>query len=186
MRIVIATLLVLAALPVSAHPGHGPDTLGFVAGFEHPFTGLDHLLAMLAVGLWSATASRRIWLAPLSFVSVLLIGAWLAMNGLVLPAVEPMIAASVLVLGLLVMARVRLPDSLSAVLVGSFALFHGAAHGVEFGTTAALSGMAIATALLHGVGIMAGPLIKTKNSWWLRGIGAGTALIGASLALNAI
>lgn len=186
MRIVIATLLLLAALPVSAHPGHGPDIIGFVAGFEHPFTGLDHLLAMLAVGLWSATTTRRIWLAPLIFASVLLVGAQLAANGLVLPAIEPMIAASVVVLGLLVMARVRVPDFASALLVGSIALFHGAAHGVELGVGAALLGMLIATALLHGVGIMAGLLIKTKNSWWLRGIGAGTALIGASLALNAI
>lgn len=185
VKIVPALLLMLAALPAFAHPGHG-ETIGFFAGLAHPFTGLDHLLAMLAVGLWSATTTRRIWLAPLSFASVLLIGALLAVNGLVVPAVEPMIAASVLVLGLLIMAQVRLPEPMSALLVGGFAFFHGAAHGVELGATVALAGMVIATALLHGAGIGAGLLLKARSLWWQRGIGAGIALTGAGLAFNLV
>lgn len=184
----IALLLTLATLPALAHPGHGADTVGFTTGLAHPFTGLDHLLAMLAVGLWSATTTRRIWLAPLSFAGMLLVGALLAVNGLVVPAVEPVITASVLVLGLLIMARVRLPESISIILVGSFALFHGAAHGAELGngfeSMVALIGMVIATALLHGTGIGAGLWIKARNLWWQRSLGAGIACTGASLALN--
>lgn len=186
VRIVLAMLLTISALPALAHPGHGAETIGFLAGLAHPFTGLDHLLAMLAVGLWSATTTRRIWRAPLSFAGMLLIGALLAVNGLALPAVEPMIAASVLVLGLLIMARVQLPESVSVLLVGSFALFHGAAHGVELGVNIALAGMMIATALLHGAGIGAGLLLKVRSLWWQRGIGAGIALTGLGLAVNVI
>ena len=183
-RYVATTLCLLAASTAFAHPGHGAETNGFMAGLAHPFTGLDHLLAMLAVGLWSATTTKRIWLAPLSFAGMLLIGALLAVNGLVVPAVEPTIAASVLALGLLIMASVRLPDFISAALVGSFALFHGAAHGVELGASAALVGMVIATAVLHSAGIGTGLLLKARSLWWQRGIGAGIALTGAGLALN--
>lgn len=184
VRITLATLLALAALPVLAHPGHGSETVGFLAGLSHPFTGLDHLLAMLAVGLWSATTTRGSWLAPLSFAGMLLTGATLAANGVTVPVVEPMIAASLLTLGLLIMARVQLHESISALLVGGFALFHGAAHGVELGTSIALSGMVIATALLHAAGIGVGLLLKTRGLWWQRGIGAGITCAGAGLALN--
>ena len=186
VKMIPVLLLTFAALPALAHPGHGSETIGFLAGLAHPFTGLDHLLAMLAVGLWSATTTKQIWLAPLSFAGMLLIGALLAMNGLALPAVEPMIAASVLVLGLLIVARIRLPELASGALVGGFALFHGAAHGVELGESAALIGMVIATAVLHSAGIGTGLLLKARSLWWQRGIGAGIALTGAGLAFNLV
>jgi len=186
MRKPITVLLGVAAVPAMAHTGHGSETLGFIAGFAHPFSGLDHLLAMLAVGLWSATTARRIWLAPLCFAAVLLAGALLATNGLVLPAVEPMIAASVLVLGLLVMARVRLPEAVAALVVGGFALFHGAAHGSELGSGAAVAGMVLATAALHTVGIAIGLAVKSREPWWQRGVGAGIVAAGAGLTLNLI
>jgi len=88
-------------LPVAAiaHPGHAGD--GFGAGFMHPFLGLDHLLAMVVVGIWSVLHSRRVWLAPLCFVSFLAVGAMLGHGGLVVPQLEPLVAASVLVLGLM-------------------------------------------------------------------------------------
>lgn len=184
MRILFATLLAFVALPALAHPGHDGNLAGFAAGFAHPFSGLDHLLAMLAVGVWSATTSRRIWLAPLFFAGTLLIGALLAANGIVLPGVEPMVAASVLLLGLLVMARVRLPDIASAALVAVFALFHGAAHGNELGLGDALVGMVLATASLHSLGLLMGMAIETRGHGWQRSIGAGIALSGIGFAFN--
>jgi len=186
LRNFLALPLALAALPAAAHAGHAAETHGFLAGLAHPFTGLDHLLAMLAVGLWSATTARRVWLAPLVFAVVLLLGALLTANGPFIPAVEPLVAASVLVLGLLVMARVRLHEAISALLVAGFALFHGAAHGAELGAGLALAGMVMATALLHGAGIVAGHWLSPRSRWWQRGIGACIALAGAGLALNGI
>ncbi len=101
-----AALLLVPALAI-AHPGHGAEGLahgeaGFIDGLVHPFTGLDHLAAMLAVGVWSALAVRPVWLAPAAFVALLVAGAAAGFLGVVVPAVEPMIAASLLVLGLLV------------------------------------------------------------------------------------
>jgi len=185
MRILFALILAMAALPAYAHPGHGVMT-GFLAGFAHPFSGLDHLLAMIAVGLWSATSARRVWLAPLSFATLLLLGAVLSATGwLILPAQESMIAASVLLLGLLVMTGARLPDTASALLIGGFALFHGAAHGQELESGLALAGMVAATALLHLSGIAIGLQLKTAELMtWRRGIGAGIAMAGAGLVLE--
>lgn len=186
MRTVLALLLALAASSAFAHPGHGGDASGFTAGFLHPFSGLDHLLAMLAVGLWSATTTKRIWLAPLSFASMLLMGALFAAGGLDLPAVEPMIAASVCVLGLLVMTQANLPDAAAAALVAAFALFHGAAHGHELGASLALTGMVCATALLHAIGIFIGLAFDARNLWWRRGVGAAIAMTGLGLAFNLV
>lgn len=184
MRNFTALLLLLAALPAYAHPGH--TEAGFMAGFVHPLTGLDHMLAMFAVGVWSATTARRVWLAPLSFAATLLLGALFAQGGLALPAVEPVIVASVLVLGLLTMARRRLPEFAAAALVALFALFHGAAHGQELSAASALAGMVAATALLHGLGIAAGRLFASRSLRWQRVAGAGIALAGAGLAVGLI
>ncbi|CAK0778642.1 urease accessory protein [Gammaproteobacteria bacterium] len=182
----IAFLCLFAALPVFAHPGHAEQTIGFMTGFIHPLTGLDHLLAMFAVGLWSATTTRRIWPAPVSFAAMLWIGAWLAQGGLALPAIEPIVAASVLLLGLLILTRSHLPESALAALVGAFALFHGAAHGQELSTSIALMGMVLATALLHCFGIAVGLLLRSRKHWWQRIAGAGIALFGASLVVGLV
>lgn len=186
LRKLLILPLALVALPAVAHSGHGTETIGFLAGLIHPVTGLDHLLAMLAVGFWSATTTRRIWLAPLVFANVLLLGALLAVNGLAFPAVELMIVASVLVLGLLIMAHVSLPESAATALISGCALFHGTVHGAELGTSIALAGMVTSTALLHGIGITAGCLLRTRNQLWRRGIGAGITLTGVGLALNLV
>ncbi|HEY0200135.1 MAG TPA: HupE/UreJ family protein, partial [Burkholderiaceae bacterium] len=121
-----AAVLLLAALPLaaSAHIGvDGGTHHGFLTGFLHPLTGLDHLAAMVAVGLWSALAARRAWpdllAAPLGFAAMLLAGALLGLGGVQLPGVEPMIAASLLALGLLVVTRWHLPPLAAAVLVGT-------------------------------------------------------------------
>ncbi|HLA36267.1 MAG TPA: HupE/UreJ family protein [Rhodocyclaceae bacterium] len=184
MRNFTALLLLLAALPAYAHSGH--TEAGFVAGFVHPLTGLDHMLAMFAVGLWSATTARRVWLAPLSFAATLLVGALLAQGGLALPAVEPIVVASVLVLGLLTMTRRRLPEFAAATLVAVFALFHGTAHGQELSAASALAGMVAATALLHSLGIAAGCSLASRSLRWQRAAGVGLTLAGAGLALGLI
>lgn len=187
MRMFLTLFLLVAAPAVLAHSGHGDVPAGFMAGVSHSLTGLDHLLAMLAVGLWSATTARRIWLAPLGFAVLLLTGALLAGHGLLaLPGVEPMIVVSVLVLGLLVMARIRLPDVVAAGLVALFALFHGAAHGQELGSGTALAGMVLATLALHLAGVVLGLVVKAYSPWWQRGLGAGIAAAGAGLALGLI
>jgi len=191
MRIArLALTLAAATLPFAAFAHVGADgaahhAAGFAQGFLHPFTGVDHLLAMVGVGLWSALMARNArelaW-APLGFAAMLLAGALLGLAGVGLPAVEPMIAASLLVVGLLVLTRLRLPGPLAAALVGGFALFHGVAHGQELagdgGAVAALAGMVLATALLHLAGIAGG--------WQLRQRGTVSRLAGGAVALFGI
>jgi len=189
-RPTLALLLAAAALPALAHTGAdaGAHHHGFLAGFMHPLTGLDHLAAMLAVGLWSALAARNgreLLAAPLGFAAMLLAGALMGLAGVALPAVEPMIAASLLVLGLLVFTRKRLPALASAALVGVFAVFHGLAHGQELAGEAdaalTLAGMLAATVLLHAAGIGLGWALRQANRWLPRLAGVAVALLGAAL-----
>jgi urease accessory protein len=178
----------LAFAHTGADAGQHHDAAGaLAAGFSHPFTGLDHLAAMVAVGVWSAMSSRRAWLAPLAFGGTLLVGALLGLAGVTLPAVEPMIAASLLVLGLLVATNARLPAAAGAALAAVFALFHGLAHGAELaGPTAAfaLAGMVAATALLHAAGIGIGLLLRSRSAWLPRVAGTAVALFGIALLVN--
>ncbi|MDQ7954838.1 MAG: HupE/UreJ family protein [Pseudomonadota bacterium] len=179
----------LATLPALAHTGADAGLHhGLAAGFMHPLTGADHLAAMVAVGLWSALVARRgadlLW-APLGFVAMLLVGALMGLAGVQLPAVEPMIAASLLVLGLLVVTRQRLPALAAAALVGVFAVFHGIAHGHELAgepdAALTLAGMVAATAALHVAGIGLGYALRHANRWVPRIAGAAVALLGAAL-----
>ncbi|MBI3850603.1 MAG: HupE/UreJ family protein [Verrucomicrobia bacterium] len=146
-----------------AHVGVG-QTSGLLPGLAHPVTGLDHICAMIAVGLWAAQrGGRAIWLVPLTFISVMAVGGLLGVAAISIPFVEYGIIASVLVLGVLIAAAVRLPLVASVIVIGLFALFHGHAHGAEMPETA--SGFAYglgfmsATACLHlcgvGVGLLA-------------------------------
>jgi urease accessory protein len=176
--------LAFAALPAAAfaHPGlSGPHAHGFVDGFVHPFTGLDHLAAMLAVGAWSAGSARRAWVAPLAFLACLLAGALATAHGVAVPGVEPMIAFSLLALGLLLARGTTLAPLAAAALVGGFAWFHGAAHGLELGAGAALAGMLLATATLHLAGLAAGTLLRRHGAWWARAAGLAVAASGLSL-----
>lgn len=158
--------------------------IGFLDGLLHPFTGLDHLAAMLAVGFWSALSARRLWTTPLAFAAMLLAGALLGLAGIALPAVEPMIAASLLVLGLLVALRTQMPAMLAAALVGVFAVFHGVAHGTELAGAAniegPLLGMLLATLALHATGLGLGRAFR-HTSWISRAAGAGVAALGVTL-----
>lgn len=192
LALLAATLLPLAA---SAHTGvDGGLHHGLVAGFMHPLTGADHLAAMVAVGVWSALSARRAWpdllWAPLAFAGMLLAGALVGLAGLTLPAVEPMIAASLLVLGLLVAARVHLPAGVAMAVVGLFAVFHGVAHGHELAgeqdAALTLAGMVGATVLLHAAGIALGWALRHANAWLPRIAGAAVVGLGATLLAQAI
>src|SRR5262249_40499247 len=157
-------LLLIAAFPslAHAHVGVGPAS-GLLNGLAHPTTGLDHICAMITVGLWAAQrGGRAIWMIPLAFVTVMAVGGALGMVAISPPFVEQGIVAWLLVLGLLVAAAVRLPLAASVILVGLFALFHGHAHGAEMPDTAAgLAyglGFILATACLHTIGVGLGIL----------------------------
>jgi urease accessory protein len=151
---------ILAPTAAWAHPGHG-EAVGFAQGFVHPVTGLDHVLAMIAVGLFAANlGGRALWAVPLSFVSVMALGGALGVAGIAVPFVEAGIALSVIVLGLAVALRWKAPVAAAMALVGLFALFHGHAHGSEMPVDAAGFeyglGFILATALLHGAGLTLG------------------------------
>ena len=166
-----AGLLAFAlAGPALAHTGHAEGG-GFAHGFLHPLAGIDHLLAMVAVGVWAARQGGRAVLAlPAAFVVMLAGGAALGMAGVTLPGVEAAIAASVAVLGLLALVNRRVPVAAAMALVGAFAVFHGHAHGAEMPEGAESLryglGFVAATALLHTAGIAT----ALAGRWTLRGL----------------
>jgi len=176
------TLLLTAALAqahVGTDGGHHHHT--FIDGLVHPFTGADHLAAMLGVGLWSARHAGRRWLAPLAFVAMLLAGALLALVGVQFMAVETVIAVSLLAVGALLFSNARIGAGWGAAIVGGFALFHGAAHGQELGAGPALAGMVLATACLHAIGIAIGVALQRRVPWAAQAAGAAVALLGIGL-----
>jgi len=159
----------------------------FLAGFAHPMMGADHLVAMVAVGLWAARlggAAR--WALPASFVGFMLVGALLAVPGAApLPASEQVIVASVFVLGLAVLTAARLPAWLAAAFVATFALFHGHAHGVESaGDPVFLAGVLGATALLHSIGLALGLGLRRVSEWLPRSLGGVAVAVGAWLMFS--
>lgn len=186
-----AVLAAACLIPALAQAHHMPGEIrGFNSGISHPISGLDHILAMLAVGLWAAQLGGRArWAVPGTFVGVMALGGALGMAGLSLPGVEAGIMASVLVLGLLIAGATRLPLMAGMMLVGCFALFHGHAHGTEIaatGSSLAYSvGFLTATAALHAVGLAAGSLAQKQLSVpALRFAGAAIALAGVCLWLS--
>ncbi|MFK0273797.1 HupE/UreJ family protein [Ensifer sp. NPDC090286] len=184
--LIAAAALIASAAPAFAHLNpaeHG----SFAAGFSHPLFGLDHILVMIAVGLWAAQiGGRALWVVPTAFVSMMAVGFALAVAGVGLPFVEPAILASVVALGLLVAMAVRLDIAASAAIVGVFALFHGHAHGGELGSAGALAfsvGFILATAALHVAGIGLGIALQRLSGSGLlaRILGGVTALAGTAL-----
>lgn len=184
-------VLLLAASPAAAHVNpaeHG----SLMAGLSHPPSGLDHILVMVAVGLWAAMlGGRAIWMVPAAFVGSMAVGFGLATSGIALPLVEPVILASVVALGLLVAAAVRLPPWIGMLVVGAFAVFHGHAHGSEIGAATMLDygiGFTAATVLLHAAGIGLGLAVasgrimpeRTGNRV-ARALGAATTVLGVGL-----
>jgi urease accessory protein len=199
-RILGAAALLLTPAIAFAHPGHGDN--GLMAGISHPIGGLDHLLAMFAVGLWAAQqqGSAR-WALPSTFVGTMLLGGLLGFEGLNLPALEGGIAASVLALGLAVALAVRPPLSVAmglavalavrpplSVAMGAtavFALFHGVAHGLELpdmsSPWAYAAGFVAATALLHGLGYAVVRVLPQAAAPLVRMAGAASAATGVWL-----
>lgn len=169
-----------------AHVGVG-ETSGFVHGLTHPAGGLDHVCAMLAVGLWAAqTGGRAVWVVPLAFVGAMALGGTLPALGIGLQFVEQGIALSVLLLGVLIAAAVRLPLWLGSSMAGLFALWHGYAHGTEMPVLADGAGYALgfllATASLHVTGIAFGlGMRRLARERVIRAVGASTALCGVYL-----
>jgi urease accessory protein len=181
----------LVSSPAFAHT-FGAAGSGFAEGFVHPFLGVDHLLAMVAVGLWSAALGGRArWVVPAAFVAAMAFGAALGMAAVPLPSVELGIALSVLVFGLLIGFGARLPLPAGLALVALFALFHGHAHGAEAPTAAApalyMLGFALATASLHLAGLGLGTLMARQSVrvavWFTRLSGGALTAAGVALAL---
>lgn len=184
-----AILLLLACTPVPAHEETG-QAAGLLAGLAHPVSGLDHVLAMVAVGLWGAQlGAPAVWVLPVAFPMVMAVGGMLGLVGLPLPGVEIGIAASAIALGSMVLFQARPPLWMAGVLVGFFAIFHGHAHGTELpeGASGLLysAGFVAATGMLHATGIaiglahrwpsgkaairVAGALITAAGVWFLVG-----------------
>jgi urease accessory protein len=186
----------LAVLPVTAfaHTGLG-DTSGFAHGMAHPVSGLDHVLAMIAVGVFAyQLGGRALWLVPGTFVFLMAGGGALGMAGISVPYVETGIALSVIVLGAIIALGVRAPVAIAMAIVGVFAIFHGHAHGAEMPADASgaafAAGFMLATALLHGTGLALGFAIgragEIRGPLVVRAAGAMTALAGVGLLAGLI
>ena len=187
----LALVLTLLSAPAEAHIRQG-EASGFLSGLAHPISGLDHIIAMVAVGLWGAQlGAPGIWLLPVTFPMVMACGGFLGLIGVPLPGVEIGIALSGMLLGAVVLLEFKAPIWLAAVLVGIFGLYHGHAHGAELppgedGLLYSL-GFVLATGALHAAGIAIG----TVHRWnWgrtaLRLAGAGISLGGAAFLVEAL
>lgn len=186
-RTFTALTLFLAAGSAMAHGGHGGS---FAAGVVHPFSGLDHILAMLAVGLYAGRQEGALrWALPAGFVGAMLLGAMLGAHGHSLPAIEGGVAASLLILGLMIAFVVRLPLAAALALIGTMAVFHGLAHQAEMGAGSLASyaaGFAIATAALHLAGIVLARWMPQSPTAQIlkRALGGGIAATGLVLLGN--
>lgn len=190
----ICAIAVAVLVPVAAwaHPGIAGHTHGFVHGFAHPLGGIDHILAMIAVGMFAAhLGGRALWLVPLTFVSVMAAAGVAGTAGVTLPFAEIGIGLSVAVLGLAVALQINVPTLAAMAIVGFFAIFHGQAHGTEM--PASVSGLTYgvgfvcATALLHAIGIGVGLAICKMGQVYSRRIlqVTGGAITVAGVAILA-
>ncbi len=182
--VAVAVLLFLCAQPALAHPQKG-EAVGFLTGFRHPISGLDHVLAMVAVGLWGAQlGSPAIWLLPVAFPMVMAFGGMLGLMGVPIPGIEYGIALSAILLGAAVMFEFRPPLGVAAALVGFFAIFHGHAHGTELppGQSAMLYsiGFVIATGCLHALGIGIGTVHRWRWGQNLVRFAGGLVAVGGA------
>ena len=183
----LATVL-LAPAVAWAHP-RGPST-SLIDGFMHPIMGIDHVLAMVAVGVWAAQmGARAVWAVPAAFCTAMIAGGMLGLIGIEGPAVEPLVAATVLALGILIMSGFRASVVEGALLAAAFAVFHGAAHMAEATATANLvfygAGFLAATVLLHLIGISAAFAVRCRDNL-LRVAAAPVALAGVWMLLGRI
>ncbi|MDA7949643.1 MAG: HupE/UreJ family protein [Hyphomicrobiaceae bacterium] len=185
--LVVVAFVSLAPESASAHVESGALG-GFQSGFTHPILGMDHLLAMLAVGIWGAQmGGRNVWTLPVTFPLVMAAGGILGMSGFVLPHVELGIALSVLVLGLAIAFAWKAPEWIALLLIAVFAVFHGYAHGVELplavDPASYAIGFVVATGIIHvagiGIGLLLGLLLKGRLS---QALGGAIAVAGLYFA----
>jgi urease accessory protein len=189
-RLPLAVLLfglLLIPQAAQAHIVKG-EAIGFVSGFLHPVSGLDHIIAMVAVGMWGAQLGRpAIWVLPLTFPMVMAFGGFLGLIGVPLPGAEVGIALSGVVLGAAVLSQFRAPLWIVAAIVGMFGLFHGHAHGAEMppGHNPLLYslGFVLATGLLHVCGIVIGLLHRWRWGGYAIRAGGGAVLAGGLVFL---
>lgn len=184
-KLSLATLAATIPAAAFAHTGPGAHS-GFMAGLGHPVGGTDHVLAMVAVGLWAAVVGgRALWALPVAFVTGMVGGGLMGFEGLPLPGVEPMIMASIVILGVLAALAARLPVAISAGICLLFGMFHGHAHGAEGPETGMLgyaAGFVLSTAALHLGGIAAGlGLMRLAGRPAARVLGGGAAAAGLAL-----
>jgi urease accessory protein len=192
-RALLRLALLLVSSAAYAHTGVGATT-GFAHGFLHPISGLDHVLAMVAVGLYAThLGGRALWLVPLSFVTMMAVAGAAGMAGLELPLVEIGIGLSVVVLGAVVAFGLHLPTVAAMALVGFFAIFHGHAHGAEMPESGSgveyAVGFVIATATLHAAGIglgMLGKLGQSQENLLYRFASGAMALAGIAILIGVI
>jgi urease accessory protein len=183
--VLAGSFIMVASRVAMAHPGHAAG--GIVAGLAHPFTGIDHLLAMLAVGLWAAQrGGRAMWQIPAAFLGLMAAGGIWAALGAPLLMVESGIAVSVLITGLLVATALAVPGRFAMAMVGAFAIFHGYAHIAEMGQTASATqyaiGFVLSTATLLAIGLSLGMLARRLGAMkLLRLVGVGIAAVGVAL-----
>jgi urease accessory protein len=184
------TFIGLLFLPSTAfaHTGIG-ETTGLIHGLGHPLAGADHLLAMIAVGIWAAQiGGRALWTVPCTFVSVMVLGGMLGFFGVPVPFIEETILISVLILGILIATALTLPLTYSALIVGFFAIFHGHAHGAEMPVAMAAAsytvGFALVTAALHLIGMALGLLLQRRELQMVNRFAGGViAVSGLYLAV---
>lgn len=186
---IAALVLSIGSSAALAHPGHG-DPLGLTHGFFHPLSGLDHVLAMIAVGLYATQlGGRALYLLPAAFVTAMIAGGALGYSGVHLPMVEQGIGFSVILLGAAVALGIQMPTSVAMAIVGLFAVFHGHAHGSEGAAAASFLpyavGFVLATTALHfvgiGLGIGLGRLEKRQSRSLMRMLGIFGSIAGASI-----
>jgi urease accessory protein len=180
--VAVAALALLYAQTAFAHAQKG-EAVGFLTGFRHPISGLDHVLAMVAVGLWGAQlGAPAIWVLPVAFPLVMAAGGMLGLMGVPLPGIEYGIAFSAILLGAAVMFEIRPPLGIAAALVGFFAIFHGHAHGTELppGQSALLFsvGFVMATGCLHALGIAIGTVHRWTWGQRLLRVAGGLVAVG--------
>jgi urease accessory protein len=193
MKVAARAAWLVAMLPLLAQ-AHTESAIGggFARGFMHPLTGGDHLLAMVAVGMWGAIlGAPLVWLLPVTFPMLMVVGAVAALAGLALPAIEPGVALSVLVLGGAIASFWRAPVPVAIAIVAFFGFLHGYAHGKELPTAALpaayATGFVLASGLLHGTGIAIGAVRSVRRGdLVLRGLGAIVACVGAWLLVTRI
>ena len=180
-------VLVLAIFHVAAFAHTGQGNHGFMEGIAHPFLGMDHLLAMLVVGVWGVLRTQKAWLAPACFVIWLTIGTVLGQHGFVLPLLEPLVAASVMVLGIMLTHPFKLGVPAALVFIGGFAVSHGMAHGGELSAGASvIAGIIVGSAALHVAGMSIAYLFLKDRPQLARRFGHVVAMVGGGLILSSV